>query len=79
MVPSWVYWTKIAGPAQGTLSTARLLLLLLTGLAAGSYTFRLQVTDNAGAHGYGRCGGYGERRTAANNYSKYVKVTCMAT
>lgn len=42
-------WTKIAGPAAGTITNATQPGTPVTGLVQGTYQFRLQVTDNAGA------------------------------
>ena len=41
-------WTKISGPAAGTIANAGSASTALTGLVQGSYNFRLQVTDNGG-------------------------------
>jgi hypothetical protein len=41
-------WTKVSG-GTATLANATTATLSLSGLAAGSYTFRLTVKDNAGA------------------------------
>jgi gliding motility-associated-like protein len=41
-------WEKLTGPAA-TLTNANTAILSLTNLVAGSYTFRLTVTDNQGA------------------------------
>lgn len=41
-------WTKVSGPAA-TLSGANTATLNLTGLVAGTYVFRLTVTDNGAA------------------------------
>ena len=42
-------WSKIAGPSQYTLSSTTVVNPLLSNLLAGTYTFRLTVTDNGGA------------------------------
>ncbi|MDF2189677.1 PA14 domain-containing protein [Paraflavitalea sp. CAU 1676] len=42
-------WTKLSGPAQFTIASPKTATSALTGLAAGTYVFRLQVTDNKGA------------------------------
>jgi parallel beta-helix repeat protein len=42
-------WTKIAGPAGGNIQSPTAANTVLTGLTEGTYTFRLTVTDNAGA------------------------------
>jgi len=47
-VASYV-WTKMSGPAGGNLQTANAASTMVTGLNAGTYVFRLTVTDNAGA------------------------------
>lgn len=44
-------WTKTSGPAA-TLSGTTTPNLAVSGMAAGSYTFRLTVTDNAGASAF---------------------------
>ncbi|MBS1565077.1 MAG: PKD domain-containing protein [Bacteroidetes bacterium] len=41
-------WTKISGPAQSTLTNGTSATAQLTNLVAGTYSFRLQVTDNGG-------------------------------
>ncbi len=43
-------WTKLSGPSV-TLGNANTANLTLTNLSAGSYTFQLTATDNAGATG----------------------------
>ena len=42
-------WTKIAGPATGTLTNANSATASLSGLVQGIYQYRLRVTDNSGA------------------------------
>ena len=42
-------WSKLTGPAQYTIGNPTAASSPLTNLAAGSYTFRLVVTDNNGA------------------------------
>ncbi|MFZ1528209.1 MAG: PKD domain-containing protein [Ferruginibacter sp.] len=42
-------WTKISGPAAGTIVSATSATTSVTGLAQGTYQFQLKVTDNAGA------------------------------
>ena len=42
-------WTKVAGPATGTITTANNAATTVTGLIAGIYKFELRVTDNNGA------------------------------
>src|SRR5215203_4614753 len=42
-------WSKISGPAGGTITSAASASTTVTGLVQGSYTFRLTVTDNGGA------------------------------
>ncbi len=42
-------WTKQSGPATGTLTNQNTPTLQLTNLVAGTYVFRLTVTDNVGA------------------------------
>jgi len=42
-------WTKISGPANGTIATPTAANSSVAGLEAGVYVFRLTVTDNAGA------------------------------
>jgi hypothetical protein len=41
-------WTKIAGPAQFTLSNANSAKAKITNLAIGTYTFQLRVTSSTG-------------------------------
>ena len=42
-------WTKIAGPAAGTITDASSASTTVKGLIAGNYIFQLTVTDNKGA------------------------------
>ncbi|MGC4100503.1 PKD domain-containing protein [Ferruginibacter sp.] len=42
-------WTKISGPAGGTISNATAASTTVTGLTQGVYSFVLRVTDNSGA------------------------------
>ncbi|RYZ45594.1 MAG: PKD domain-containing protein, partial [Sphingobacteriales bacterium] len=42
-------WTKISGPAQSTITNAASTSTTVTGLAAGTYVFRLTATDNSNA------------------------------
>ncbi len=42
-------WTKIAGPASGSITAASSASTGVTGLAQGVYRFELTVTDNSGA------------------------------
>jgi hypothetical protein len=42
-------WTKISGPATGTITNPSSAATSITGLVAGVYTFELRVTDNNGA------------------------------
>ncbi|MFC6223003.1 lamin tail domain-containing protein [Hymenobacter artigasi] len=44
-------WTQLSGPNTATLSGAATATLTASGLAAGSYVFRLTVTDNGNATG----------------------------
>jgi len=44
-------WTKIAGPATGTIVNAASASTVVNSLSAGIYQFELKVTDNAGATG----------------------------
>lgn len=44
-------WTKLTGPATFTIVSSTLASTSITGLVAGTYTFELKVTDNAGAIG----------------------------
>jgi predicted esterase len=44
-------WTKIAGPAQGTITAPAQFQTSVTGLVQGVYSFELTVTDNSGATG----------------------------
>lgn len=46
---SSLVWTQEAGPAGATMSNTSTTTLSLTGLAAGTYTFRLSATDNENA------------------------------
>lgn len=42
-------WSKVSGPAGGTITSANTASTGITGLATGVYVFRLTVTDNNGA------------------------------
>jgi predicted secreted protein len=42
-------WTRVSGPTTFTLGTANAATTTLSNLVAGTYVFRLTVTDNAGA------------------------------
>jgi len=44
-------WTQISGPNTATITMPATASTTVTGLVAGSYTFRLTVTDNNGATG----------------------------
>jgi hypothetical protein len=45
-------WSKISGPAGGTFSSTTIANPVVSNLSAGTYVFRLSVTDNGGAGGY---------------------------
>ena len=42
-------WTKISGPASGTITNSSSAATTVTGLTQGVYQFQLKVTDNNGA------------------------------
>src|SRR5215213_9223648 len=42
-------WSKLSGPAEGTISNASIANPIVNGLTQGTYTFRLTATDNGGA------------------------------
>jgi hypothetical protein len=42
-------WTKVSGPNGGAITTPAAATTTVTSLAAGTYVFRLTVTDNSGA------------------------------
>src|SRR5579871_4359058 len=42
-------WTKVSGPAQGTITNATNVSTTITNLVQGTYVFKLTVTDNSGA------------------------------
>ena len=42
-------WTKISGPAAGTITSPAYATTTITGLAQGVYQYQLKVTDNKGA------------------------------
>jgi len=44
-------WTKVSGPAAGTITTPGAATTTVTGLSQGTYVFRLTVTDNNGSTG----------------------------
>ena len=44
-------WTKVSGPAGGTIATATTATTSISGLTAGVYEFELKVTDNVSAAG----------------------------
>jgi len=45
-------WSKISGPSSYSFSTTTAASTTVSSLAAGTYVFRLKVTDNAGATDY---------------------------
>jgi hypothetical protein len=45
-------WTKVSGPAQGTIVSPANASTNVTGLVQGSYMFRLMATDNSNATGF---------------------------
>jgi ribosomal protein L14 len=45
-------WTRVSGPTTFTLGTPNAATTTLTNLVAGTYVFRLTVTDNNGATGF---------------------------
>jgi gliding motility-associated-like protein len=45
-------WTTVSGPSTPTLTNATTSTLSVSGLIAGTYNFRLMVTDNVGASGW---------------------------
>jgi hypothetical protein len=45
-------WTEISGPAQYTFSNLAIINPTVSNLVAGTYVFRLTVTDNFGLSGY---------------------------
>jgi hypothetical protein len=45
-------WSKISGPAYGTVASPTSWGTYMTNLVQGTYTFRLTVTDNKGAKAY---------------------------
>ena len=45
-------WTKISGPASGTIINSASAATSVTGLVQGVYKFELKVTDNNGAAGF---------------------------
>ncbi|MCC6288569.1 MAG: hypothetical protein IT249_11860, partial [Chitinophagaceae bacterium] len=47
MITSYV-WTKLSGPASGTISSPSVVSTKVTNLQEGTYEFQLQVTDNNG-------------------------------
>lgn len=44
-----ISWTKISGPSQYSFSSPGSTVTTVSNLAAGTYTFRLTITDNKGA------------------------------
>ena len=44
-------WTKISGPASGTITNAASAATTVTALVQGVYQFQLKVTDNKGSTG----------------------------
>lgn len=42
-------WTKVSGPASGTITSPSAAATTITGLTQGVYTYTLKVTDNLGA------------------------------
>jgi hypothetical protein len=62
-------WTKISGPASGSIVSPGATQTLITGLAEGDYSFELKVTDNLGAVG---------RDTVSVTVSKDLRQTSSA-
>jgi predicted esterase len=46
------FWTKVSGPSSYSFSSTTTASTKISGLVAGTYTFRLTVTDSKGATGY---------------------------
>ncbi len=42
-------WTKLSGPSGGTITSPTTAVTTVTGLIAGTYVYKLTVTDNSGA------------------------------
>ena len=51
-------WTKISGPASGTITNAAIASTTVTSLVQGVYKFQLKVTDNSSATAFRHCTGY---------------------
>jgi hypothetical protein len=49
--PMTYLWTKVSGPASGTIVTPTALTTSITGLTQGTYTFWMTATDSRGAQG----------------------------
>lgn len=45
-------WTKVSGPASGSVTSPNSLTTTVTGLVSGTYVFRLTATDNGNASGF---------------------------
>ncbi len=45
-------WTKISGPASGTITNAAIASTTVTALVQGVYQFQLKVTDNNSGNGF---------------------------
>jgi poly(3-hydroxybutyrate) depolymerase len=70
-------WTKLSGPASGTIAAATSASTAISGLAQGTYVFRLTVNDNSGSTDYDDIAVY-VNSTASINPATAVQVQEMS-
>jgi hypothetical protein len=67
-------WTKTAGPTQFSISSSTVSNPTISNLVAGTYTFRLTVTDNQGATGTDDVNIQVDSETPPTGGTKLIKV-----
>jgi dienelactone hydrolase len=71
-------WSKVSGPSSFSFSNTSIANPTLSGLAQGTYTFRLTVTDNQGATASDDVNVVVNAATSGGGETKYVKVSLFA-